>query len=202
VTAPQPQTSRLPAAERRQAIVDAGLRVFAAGSYSAATTAQIAREAGVSEPILYRHFGSKRDLYLACLDEAWVRLRAAFEASAAAVGEQRALELMGRTGGGHPLRVLAANLWMQAVTEAGCDDVIKRHLRAHLREVHDYIAGVLRRLQAAGAVPADRDAESEAWIAVAGGLLFGVANRVGGLLGPAEFAAISEQRQRWLRGTA
>ena len=36
--------------------------------------AEIAREAGITEPILYRHFGSKRDLYLACLDEAVLRL--------------------------------------------------------------------------------------------------------------------------------
>ena len=46
--------TRLPAAERRQATVDAVLRVFVGGSYSGATTAEIAREAGVSEPILYR----------------------------------------------------------------------------------------------------------------------------------------------------
>ena len=44
-------------------------------SYRGATTAEIAREAGISEPILYRHFGSKRDLYLACLDEAWRSFR-------------------------------------------------------------------------------------------------------------------------------
>ena len=67
--------SRLPAAERRAAVVDAALRVFGAGTYSGATTAEIAREAGVTEPILYRHFGSKRDLYIACLDEMWRRLR-------------------------------------------------------------------------------------------------------------------------------
>ena len=195
---PQP-TSRLPAAERRQAILDAALHVFSAGSYSDATTAQIAREAGVSEPILYRHFGSKRELYLACLDEAWLRLRTAFEDAAAEFGEARAIELIGRAGGTHPLRVLAANLWMQAVTQAGCDDVIARHLRTHMREVHDYVAGVLRRLQELGVVAEDRVPEAEAWIVVAGGLLFGVANRVGGLLAPADFAAISEQRQRWLK---
>jgi len=57
-TAPQ----RLPAAERRQAILEAALRVFSNSSYDGATTAEIAREAGVSEPILYRHFASKREL--------------------------------------------------------------------------------------------------------------------------------------------
>jgi AcrR family transcriptional regulator len=199
-TAPQQSsTSRLPAAERRQAILDAALHVFSAGSYSGATTAQIAKEAGVSEPILYRHFGSKRDLYLACLDEAWRRLRESFEKAAAEHGDARAIQLVARTGGKHRLRELTANLWMQAVTEAGSDEVIAAHLRTHLREVHDYVAAIMRRLQAAGVVAADREADAEAWIVVAGALLFGVAKRVGGLLGPADFAAISEQRQRWLK---
>ena len=76
-----PQTSmRLPAAERRQALVEAALRVFSEGSYAGATTAQIAREAGVSEPILYRHFASKRELYFACLGEAWARIREKIDA--------------------------------------------------------------------------------------------------------------------------
>ena len=48
---------RLPASERRAALVDAALRTFAEGSYGGATTAEIARKAGVTEPILYRHFG-------------------------------------------------------------------------------------------------------------------------------------------------
>ena len=56
-------------------MLDTACRVFSKSSYRGATTAEIAREAGISEPILYRHFGSKRDLYLACLDEAWRAFR-------------------------------------------------------------------------------------------------------------------------------
>ena len=67
---------RLPAEERREAIVRAALRVFTSTSYAGATTAEIAREAGVTEPVLYRHFASKRDLWLACLDVAWDETRA------------------------------------------------------------------------------------------------------------------------------
>ena len=66
---------RLRADERRQAVLDTACRVFSKSSYRGATTAEIAREAGITEPILYRHFGSKRDLYLACLDETWRTLR-------------------------------------------------------------------------------------------------------------------------------
>ena len=62
-----PAGGRAPAGDRR----GCAAACSRPGSYSGATTAEIAREAGVSEPILYRHFGSKRDLYLACLDEAW-----------------------------------------------------------------------------------------------------------------------------------
>ena len=58
-------TRRLPAEERREEIIRAALRVFTATSYAGATTAEIAREAGVTEPILYRHFASKRALWLA-----------------------------------------------------------------------------------------------------------------------------------------
>ena len=46
------------------------------------------------------------------------------------------------------------------------------------------------------AYPADRDADAEAWIFVGGGLLFSVADRLGGLLGPGRTSrAIAEQRQ-------
>jgi AcrR family transcriptional regulator len=191
----------LPAAERRQALVEAALRVFAAGSYAGATTAELARAAGVSEPILYRHFTSKRELYFACLDEAWARLREITEREAAALDEGAGLGAFGRlVAQTKPLRVSMANLWMQAVTEAGEDEEIGRFVRAHMRGVHDYHAALLRRAQSAGSVPADRDPDAEAWIFLAGSLLLSLGDRLGGLLGEREFEAIRTERLRWLSG--
>jgi AcrR family transcriptional regulator len=196
--------TRLPAAERRQAIVEAGMMVFSTGSYSGATTADIAREAGVSEPILYRHFASKRELYFACLDEAWLRLRHVFDEKLAQHGEGGALPApremalrLRRTA-----RVLPPNLWIQALTEAGEDPEIKRYLRRHMRDVHDFIADGVRRAQAAGGIAADRDPDAEAWIFLAGILLLSVADRLGGLLNDDDFAAIAAQRIRWLSGSS
>ena len=57
-----PATKRLPADERRRSILDAALSVLAEGGYAGMTTARLARKAGVTEPILYRHFASKRAL--------------------------------------------------------------------------------------------------------------------------------------------
>ena len=196
--------TRLPAAERRQAIVEAALRVFAGSSYSGATTAEIARAAGISEPILYRHFASKRDLYLACLGAAWGSLRAAFDERLAALGDREAVNAIGQAALAFHAsgEVKPSMLWMQALNEAGEDEEIRRFLRRQLREVHDYVAGAVRRAQAEGGVPADRDADAEAWLFVGGALLFGFAGRLGGLLGPDDFAAIATQRHRWLTGAS
>jgi len=192
--------TRLPAAERRHALIDAALRVFSEGSYSGATTAQIAREAGVSEPILYRHFASKRDLYFACLDEAWARIRGKIDEKLDGLG---AAEGWGAIGPStmREVKTLLPSLWMQAITEAGEDPEIRRHVRRHMREVHDFFADVLRRVQREGAIREDRDVDAEAWIFVAGTLLVSIADRLGGPLTADDFAAIKAERHRWLTGS-
>jgi AcrR family transcriptional regulator len=55
---------RLSAEARKLAIVKAALPLFARKGYAAATTRELARAAGVSEPLLYKHFPSKEALYL------------------------------------------------------------------------------------------------------------------------------------------
>jgi AcrR family transcriptional regulator len=193
--------TRLPADQRRAAIVDAALRVFSAGSYTGSTTADIAREAGVSEPIIYRHFASKRDLWFACLDEAWLRFRQAIEEKFAELGAEHGVLAIGQTGRQlRKLRVLMPNLWIQGVTEASEDPEVQKVVRLHMREAHDFVADVIRRTQAAGGIPADRDADAEAWVFIAGGLLVSFADRLGGVLSHDDFTAIATQRHRWLLG--
>lgn len=192
--------TRLPAAERRRALVEAALRVFSEGSYSGATTADIARAAGVSEPILYRHFASKRDLYFACLEEAWQRIRERIESQIDELGPEQGFRSVAPATV-REMKFLLPSLWMQAITEAGEDEEIRRHVRRHMREVHDFFADFVRRMQDAGAIRPDRDADAEAWIFVGGILLVSIADRLGGLLSAEDFAAILAQRHRWLSGS-
>jgi len=196
-----PPGTRLPAAERRSALVDAGLRVFSEGSYAGATTAQIAREAGVSEPILYRHFASKRELYFACLDEAWHRIRERIEESVEELGPEEGWRSIGPATM-REVKVLLPSLWMQAITEAGEDPEIRSHVRGHMREVHDFFADVLRQVQGEGGIHPERNVDAEAWIFIAGSLLVSVADRLGGPLGTEDFEAIKSERLRWLTGSA
>ena len=195
--------ARLPAAERRAAVIDTACRVFSKGSYRGTTTAEIARESGVTEPVLYRHFESKRELYLACLDEAWRRVRATWTK---AIDEEpdpaEWLTAMRRAfRRSETTRVTIANLWLQALVEASQDPAIRRYLRGHMREVHEFVAEVIRRAQEAGGVLPEHDARAEAWIFISVGLLASVSRRLGGIL-ENDIPLIAASRRRWLTGRA
>ncbi|MDF2836984.1 MAG: TetR/AcrR family transcriptional regulator [Paenibacillus sp.] len=56
--------------EKRQRVINAALKVFAARGYVAASTNEIAREAGISKGLLFHYFTSKKDLYLYLYDYA------------------------------------------------------------------------------------------------------------------------------------
>jgi AcrR family transcriptional regulator len=68
---------RLPAAERRALIEDAAARLFAERGYTATTVEHIVVEAGVSKPMLYRHFDSKKALHMKLLERRRDELAAA-----------------------------------------------------------------------------------------------------------------------------
>jgi AcrR family transcriptional regulator len=190
---------RMPAAERRQALIDTAIRLFSEGSYRGTTTSEIARAAGISEPILYRHFTSKRELYLAALDHVWGKARASWEHALATTPDVRAaMETMGR---GHvtvrDCKFQMAELWVQALGEAAEDPDLRKHLRRHMREVHDFIADVIRRGQTEGVLHPERNADAEAWSFLAGGVLGMVGRRIG-LLEEQEVKAIRTARLDWL----
>jgi AcrR family transcriptional regulator len=189
----------MPAAERRQGLIDTAIRLFSEGSYRGTTTSEIARAAGISEPILYRHFTSKRELYLAALDHVWGKARASWEHALATTPDVRAaMETMGR---GHvtvrDCKFQMAELWVQALGEAAEDPDLRKHLRRHMREVHDFIADVIRRGQTEGVLHPERNADAEAWSFLAGGVLGMVGRRIG-LLEEQEVKAIRTARLDWL----
>lgn len=190
--------SRMPADERRRCVVGAACRVFAKSSYSGATTAEIAREAGISEPILYRHFGSKRDLYLACLDEAWRSFREGAE-RAIAEDPDRCLGAIADAYMAKDKRIRVVDLWIQALTVAPEDEVIAAALRKQVREVQEFFAEVIRDGQARGVVVAERDAVAESWLFIAGGLLATMNSRLGGVLGD-DLQRVRTERRRFMLG--
>ena len=195
-------STRLSGPERRAAVVETACRIFAKGSYHGSTTAQIARETGVTEPVLYRHFASKRELYLACLDTVWERVRLLWEK---AIERERDpanwIKAIGKAylEARASARIVLVDLWIQALTEAADDPEIRRALRGQVREVHEFVAGVIRRAQAEGGILPERDADAEAWIFISLGLLSTIDHRLGNLVGE-EFENIIASRRAWMTG--
>ncbi|MCZ2150724.1 MAG: TetR/AcrR family transcriptional regulator [Bryobacterales bacterium] len=64
-----PPKHRMSSGQRRAAIVDAAVQLFSKNGFRGATTRQLAAAVGVSEPVLYLHFQTKRDLYSAIIEK-------------------------------------------------------------------------------------------------------------------------------------
>jgi AcrR family transcriptional regulator len=194
-------TTRLPAEERRAALLETASRLFSEGSYRGTTTADIAREAGVTEPVLYRHFASKRDLYLACLDSAWAGVRALWDEALQAEPDPGLwVATMGRSFlESEAERPLISHLWVQAVAEGSEDPAIGAYMKEHMREVHAYATAVVRRAQERGGVAKDRDPEAEAWIFIAIGLLTMADRVLDGVMREC-WPGIRSSRLAWMTG--
>lgn len=81
--------TRLPAARRRQQLLDVALRVFAERGFHPTSMNDLAEAAGVTKPVLYQHFGSKRELYLELLDDVGNRLRVEIGKATSEAGSPR-----------------------------------------------------------------------------------------------------------------
>lgn len=67
-------SGRLPAPRRRRQLLDVAVTAFAGRGFHGTSMDEIAEAAGVTKPVLYQHFSSKRQLYLELLDEVGTRL--------------------------------------------------------------------------------------------------------------------------------
>jgi len=72
---------RMPAAERRQQLLDIALQVFAREGYHETSMNALATEAGVTKPVLYQHFASKHDLVVEVLNRVGDRLHSSVVAA-------------------------------------------------------------------------------------------------------------------------
>src|SRR3954463_14136534 len=85
--------ARKSADERRQEIIGIAFRHFADAGYNGTSTDAIAREAGISQPYLFRLFRTKKELFLACVDRCNAAIAAVF--TEAAEGAEDPMVAMG-----------------------------------------------------------------------------------------------------------
>jgi AcrR family transcriptional regulator len=83
------------AEERRDDVLDAALAAFAAAGYEGTSTEDIARAAGISQPYLFRLFGTKKELFKASVTRCFRRTLDAFQDAAEGLRGEEALHAIG-----------------------------------------------------------------------------------------------------------
>src|SRR5438045_9044115 len=73
---------RMPAAERREMVLEAAVAEFAAHGPASTSTEDVARQAGISQPYLFRLFPTKKALFLALVERCFRRVEDTFTAAA------------------------------------------------------------------------------------------------------------------------
>lgn len=171
---PRRRALRMPAADRRAQLLDAAEVAFSTNSYRDVGTADVAAQARVSEPTLYRYFASKRDLYLAVLERNADRLLATWRQMAARSPD--AMTGLAEIGIWYfdqlrknpaPFRLRARSL-----LDVGGDEKLAKHARRNFWETFEFIQGLYEQARVTGQIASDTDPRAHAWLFMSvGGLL-------------------------------
>lgn len=167
--------TRLPAAKRREQLLDTAVTLFAQKGYAGATTSELAKAAGVTEPIIYRHFTSKKDLFIAAIDrtselvtETWSRqLRTARDPAHRLRRMIGANPMVSDRGRGFYRVIIQA---MMEIQEPDILAAIQRHISA----LHVFVAQEVARAQEEGHVSKFYSPEITAWTLLHLGLGYGI----------------------------
>lgn len=147
---------RLTAARRRRQLIDVALETFATTGYSGTTMEEIATAAGVTKPLLYQHFSSKRALYLELIDDVTARL---IEVIAAATGRQTGFRRQVEAGILAYVRFTIENQSaVRMLYDAPPDEELARGLRSIQNAIAEFISPLIE---------ADIDEEHRRTLAVA-----------------------------------
>ncbi|HZU59881.1 MAG TPA: TetR/AcrR family transcriptional regulator [Solirubrobacteraceae bacterium] len=138
---------RVPARERRDALIDCAVHEFAHGGFHGTPVDRIARRVGVAQPYVFALFGSKRELFLAAVARGFELVGATFSAAAESFDPATAppdTDLLRAMGQAYVqmLREHRDYLMLQHQSYAACEDPV---IRERVREL---FAGLINHVQA------------------------------------------------------
>jgi AcrR family transcriptional regulator len=133
--------ARKSAEVRRDEITEIAFRHFAEGGYHGTSTDAIAREAGISQPYLFRLFRTKKDLFLACVDHCYAQVAGVFREAVDGVPDGERMMAMGQA---YERKLLpdrpALMFQMQAYSTS------EPEIRAYVREGYIELTGIVAEL--------------------------------------------------------
>jgi len=135
-------TTRQTAEQRREAVLAAALHAFARGGLHGTSTEEIAQAAGISQPYLFRLFGTKKKLFLATIERCMADTLELFRQAA---GERRGEEALDAMGQAYLAMVTTDRTRLLAQMEgyAACDDPdVRDAMRAGYGKLHLFVETV------------------------------------------------------------
>src|SRR5262245_23800212 len=138
-------TKRSTAAARRDDVLDAALSEFADQGYEGASTEDIARQAGISQPYLFRLFGTKKELFKAAVSRCFRETLELFQRAAEGRRGEDALHAIGQAYR-RQLEEDRTRLRAQMQAYAACDDP---EIRAVVRAGYGDLVAYVRRVSGA-----------------------------------------------------
>ena len=130
------------AAERRDDILDAALIEFADRGFEGTSTEDIAKRAGISQPYLFRLFGTKKDLYIASVGRCYRDTLELFQRAAEGLRGEEAMHAMGHA---YMEQLETNRVWLRGQLQAYAaseDPDIRRVVREGFGDLVAYVRRV------------------------------------------------------------
>ncbi len=174
------RSPRLTKAQRREQLLDIALELFARHGYARATTFELAKAAGVSEPVIYLNFENKRDLFVHLIRRTGERTISAWEKSLADANDpaQRLLRLLNENPMVTGKERNAYRVMFKALAETD-DPLIRDEIDAHVQKLHQFLVRELTWARERHKIAGRFSPELIGWLLINVGLGFGVLDAIG-----------------------
>ena len=164
---------RLKAPERRQQLIDVATKLFAKYGYDATTTAAIAKAAGITALILYRHFKNKQAMFIAIVQSVTAHTRDAWtEIAEQTPDAAERIRLVAKSMPQHIREYGEQYHVLHGALAISRDKKVLAVLREHYAQMETFFREVILDGQKSGKFRKDIDAQSGAWQIIYSGIGF------------------------------
>ncbi len=165
---------RMKATDRRQQLLEASIKCFAEYGYRGTTTSRLAKATGVSQPVLYQHFDSKHDLFVALVEQVGKEVlrqwRTAIAPLKSPIAQLRVLLRL------NPATVDPRMGQLYGIIFAAQAEIhepgIQAALREHYEQYAKFLTNLVKKAQRANQVRRDVSAAGLAWQLIHAGIGF------------------------------
>ncbi len=159
--------TRMHGEERREFILARARKVFAQYGYLDASTGELARASEVTEPMLYKHFGSKKGLFLEVMRQCSMSFMQIWEQRVEQRAEKNILDALRHVLMDYDDAIAAdpdtQKVLFHAVTQAGSDSDIASGIRKHNQRVQKVIHHLLTQANKQGVLASDINLDAAGW---------------------------------------